>query len=433
MICAVVGGQFGSEAKGHVAGHLAGRFGVHVRVGAANAGHTVWARGQRHVLQQLPVAVYAHPEAVAVIGPGALISPEIMAAEWERNRAWRERHGLAPLTLLVDERAHLITDRHIAAEAASGLSQRIGSTSATAQEGIGEAEAARVLRDEDCVLARDARLQLPPCEIVDVPSFLARSYRHGILLEGTQGTGLSLHTGLFPYVTSRDTTASGLCAQAGISARELDRVVMVCRTFPIRVAGNSGPFWAPSREISWADIGVDEDAERTTVTGKIRRVATFSVDQALHAANLNGATDVALTFCDYLDGAISDEPAAGSVGLGEDYRRDLTLSAMDRYPAVRDLVDELERRLWLPVRLLGAGPDRMLVRESRYAPEVMADAEVSMFRLCRNEPGYWEEREARRGDERDAAAAGAPGARYRLRSSGEAPEPLSDLVADSRR
>jgi adenylosuccinate synthase len=62
-----------------------------------------------------------------------------------------------------------------------------------------------------------------------------------IMLEGTQGTALSLHHGRYPHVTSRDTTASGCLAEAGINPRRVRRVVVVCRTYPIRVGGPSGP------------------------------------------------------------------------------------------------------------------------------------------------------------------------------------------------
>ena len=62
-----------------------------------------------------------------------------------------------------------------------------------------------------------------------------------ILLEGTQGTSLSLHHGPYPHVTTRDTTVSGCLADAGIAPSNVRRIIMVCRTYPIRVGGPSGP------------------------------------------------------------------------------------------------------------------------------------------------------------------------------------------------
>ena len=69
-----------------------------------------------------------------------------------------------------------------------------------------------------------------------------------ILLEGTQGTGLSIFHGDYPSVTSRDTTVSGCLSEAGIGPRRVNRIVLVCRTYPIRVGGQSGDF---SKEIDW--------------------------------------------------------------------------------------------------------------------------------------------------------------------------------------
>src|SRR4051794_26179448 len=117
MITCVVGGQFGSEGKGAIAAAIAGEYDIHVRVGAANAGHTVYtaphsdpgkAYPQKHVLQQIPCAAYTHPGASLVLGPGALISPEILRAEIKLNEEWRVAKGLPDLRLLIDWRAHVI-------------------------------------------------------------------------------------------------------------------------------------------------------------------------------------------------------------------------------------------------------------------------------------------------------------------------------------
>lgn len=365
-VCAVVGGQYGSEGKGLIVGHLAERYRNHVRVGAANAGHTLYTgpHGEKRVMQQLPCAAYANPDANLYIGPGALISPEILEREARALGGWRKQQGLGAVTVWIDERAHVIQEHHKAKEAASGLEARIGSTSATAQEGIGAAQAARVMREESCVQAIDHYIgdvdhrgitywdEEPGVllRFVDVPLYLNQRVwnRDTVLLEGTQGAGLSLVTGDFPYVTSRCTTSAGLCADAGVDPTALSRVTLVVRTYPIRVAGNSGPFHPESEELSWHDISVDPQTERTTVTRKVRRVATFSVDQVFEAAMLNGATEIALTFCDYLEPRIGGESTLHS---GTWNKRDLST-----YPEVRALVDRIEQTCAIPVTMLGTGP-----------------------------------------------------------------------------
>jgi adenylosuccinate synthase len=143
---------------------------------------------------------------------------------------------------------------------------------------------------------------------------LDEAYRNNdrVLLEGTQGTGLSLYHGDYPYVTSRDTTTSGTLAEAGIGPRRVRRVILVCRTYPIRVQNpdrdgtTSGPM---SQEIGYevladrSGISIEKllDTEKGSVSQRQRRVAEFDWAQLRRSVELNGATDIALTFADYLD------------------------------------------------------------------------------------------------------------------------------------
>ncbi len=146
---------------------------------------------------------------------------------------------------------------------------------------------------------------------------LEKAYSAGkrVLLEGTQGTGLSIHHGSYPYVTSRDTTVAGCLSEAGIPPSRVRKVVMVCRTYPIRVQnpakGTSGPM---SREIGWPEIsrrsGIPlaklKKTEKTSTTNRDRRVGEFDWALLRKAAAINGPTDVALTFADYLHEANED-------------------------------------------------------------------------------------------------------------------------------
>ncbi len=130
------------------------------------------------------------------------------------------------------------------------------------------------------------------------------------MLEGTQGTSLSLHHGFYPYVTSRATTAAACMAEAGIAARHVRHVVMVCRTYPIRVGDSvdgrtSGPMGQPItfQEIagrSGVPLSELEGTEVGSVSGRPRRVAEFDWAQLRRSLLLNGPTDIALTFADYL-------------------------------------------------------------------------------------------------------------------------------------
>jgi len=139
----------------------------------------------------------------------------------------------------------------------------------------------------------------------------ARVWGGGVLLEGTQGTSLSLHHGIYPWVTSRETSVAGCLADAGIASTRVRRVIMVCRTYPIRVGGPSGPM---ELEIEYEELarrsGIDiaelKKTETTTTTRRQRRLAEFDWEQLHRSTLLNGPTDIALTFVDYLSKANRD-------------------------------------------------------------------------------------------------------------------------------
>jgi adenylosuccinate synthase len=190
-----------------------------------------------------------------------------------------------------------------------GLQRSIGSTG----RGVGSATARRIVDRgaKTLKLARDIK-ELAPY-LGDTHLLLEDAFREGqrILLEGTQGTGLSLFHGQYPHVTSRDTTVSGCLAEAGIAPARVRKVVMVCRTYPIRVedpekrGATSGPM---SREISWETVakrsGHDaaklEENERTSTTKRRRRVGEFDWTLLRKSATLNAPSDLALTFVDYI-------------------------------------------------------------------------------------------------------------------------------------
>jgi adenylosuccinate synthase len=188
------------------------------------------------------------------------------------------------------------------------LKKTIGSTA----QGVGAATARRVLRGAwgNVRLASQIRALRPfirqTRQVLDDAFFAGKR----ILLEGTQGTGLSLFHGDFPHVTSRDTTVSGCLAEAGIAPSRVRKIIMVCRTYPIRVQNpadsSSGHM---TNELTWAEIarrsGISAKelrfAEKTSTTRRRRRVAEFDWSLIRRAASLNGPTDIALTFADYVD------------------------------------------------------------------------------------------------------------------------------------
>lgn len=290
-VTAIVGLQYGSEGKGHLAHLLASVTDAAIRTGGPNAGHTLTHRGTTYKMRQIPCA-FVNPAALLLIGPGGFITPDVLAAEAATLRD--AGHQLAG-RLYVHTAAGIIEPRHRDTETAAGLTDRIGSTG----EGVGAATAERALRtlatagQHPELLPPEATL-IGPAEYLDLVHDLHdRGGR--IVLEGTQGAHLSVYHGPYPAVTSRDTTAASLAGAAGIAPTMVENVVGVARAFPIRVAGNSGPL---PHETDFAALGVP--AEHTTVTGRVRRVAHFDPIAFRQAVQLNRPTDLALTFGDYL-------------------------------------------------------------------------------------------------------------------------------------
>jgi adenylosuccinate synthase len=297
----LVGGQYGSEGKGAIAAHVADRYDVHVRVGSPNAGHTIYWNGAKHVMQSIPCG-WINPNAVIVIGRGALLNMKQFMKELVHILRYYpdflDRLMIDPEAGILDEKFH---------EQEGGtlgeMHKRIGSTG----EGVGPARIARISRDPSQFRRfKDIALEygLESCIMGNTPLYLSEAQMAGknILIEGTQGSALSLLHSHWPYCTSIDTNAAGIISEVGIAPSRVTDVLMVCRTYPIRVAGNSGPMVG---EISWDELnrrtGGGIRAEKTTVTRKIRRIAEWDDELFDQSCVLNAPTEIALTFCDYID------------------------------------------------------------------------------------------------------------------------------------
>jgi adenylosuccinate synthase len=325
-VTAVIGGQYGSEGKGKIVAYLANEFQMAIRTGGPNAGHTIEHQGVFYKLQAIPCTVI-NPSCQLAIGAGGVIDIEILEREITE-------HGVDVSRLIIDSQAAIIGPEHVAAELA--LKASIGSTG----KGGGAAAAAKTQRAIGLKLARD--ISVLRCYLGDVAGTAHEVIAGGgrVLLEGTQGFGLSLHHGSYPYVTSRDITIGTLCGDAGISPRLLDEIIMVVRTYPIRVAGNSGPLY---EEISW-DLVTSESrspspiSERTTVTKNIRRVGRFDIELVKRAVMINRPTQIAITFIDYIDHA----------NAGVRCYSELTQSA-------KQFIERIERETQVPVTLISTG------------------------------------------------------------------------------
>jgi adenylosuccinate synthase len=360
VIDVVVGGQYGSEAKGHVAAYLCRdpQVSTAVRVAGPNAGHSAQDEdGKVWALRQIPVAAVAHgrPDLQLVLGAGSEIDPRVLHDEI----VGLEKGGHPVLNRLwIDGSATLIEPWHLEQEAAASgdLNRRTGSTA----KGVGAARAERLWRRactwSEWIASGEDQTDNRLAAVVDTGQVLryrvlnptaAPGHNEHILIEGTQGYALGLHGQHYPQCTSSDCTARDFLAMAGLNGWDAAAVVpwVVLRTYPIRVAGNSGRMnfettWERLAQISSGYI----KPERTTVTRKIRRVGMWDSQLAADAVEANGpASQVALMFFDYV---FPDLAGVTDPGRLDDYHR----AALAVY----------EKSAGAPIRLVGTGPGSII-------------------------------------------------------------------------
>jgi adenylosuccinate synthase len=332
MNIAVLGAQWGDEGKGKIVDLLTPNFSIVARYqGGHNAGHTVYANGRKFVLRLLPSGIL-HEGITCVIGNGVVIDPQALFAEIDELADAGIRVGDR---LVISDKAHLILPYHrdldLLSEARRG-ERRIGTTS----RGIGPAYEDKVGRRgirvgdltnpealaeavEHNVAARNRLIPESTMEwrevfddlqrawqrmkpwVEDVSLFLARARQahQAVMYEGAQGTLLDIDHGTYPYVTSSNATAGGICTGLGVGPRGIDSVLGVAKAYTTRVGAGPLP-----TELS-GDIGNrlrETGQEFGAVTGRPRRCGWYDAVAVRYAVRVNGLDALALTKLDVLDG-----------------------------------------------------------------------------------------------------------------------------------
>jgi len=319
----VVGGFFGDEGKGKIISYLAlhDKPAIVARGGAGpNAGHTIRDGSDTYKVRMLPSG-FLHRQARLMVGPGVVVDPGVFLGEIKDFGAWCRS--------FLDSCTGIIEEDHKSADRKGSLKAKIGSTGS----GTGPANAARAMRT--LKLAKD----VPELSeyVTDVPKAINAKLDEGgrILIEGTQGTFLSLWHGTYPFVTSKDVTASGICADVGLGPKRVDDVILVFKSYVTRVG--TGPLAGQLDEDETVRRGWDEVG---TVTGRPRRAAEFDFELAKRAVMLNSATSLAIT---KLDTRFPN--CAGATSYG-----DLDSNA-------KSFLETIEAKLHVPVSLIGTGPN----------------------------------------------------------------------------
>jgi adenylosuccinate synthase len=264
-----------------------------------------------------------------LIGPGVLVNPEILLKEMKLTES-ASRVG-------VDPQCAIIEARHIEADKLGHLARDIRTTGT----GTGPCNAERALRKTR--LAREAK-ELEDY-ITDVPLEVNNAIDGGkrVLIEGTQGTYLSLFHGTYPYVTSKDVTASAACSDVGVGPTKVDDVIVVFKAFTTRVGAGPLP-----NEISLAEAEKRGWTEYGTVTGRPRRASPFNHELAKRAVMLNGATQAAVTKIDVLFPECK----------GATSHTRLSIDA-------KAFIENIENEIKIPVTLIGTGPSALEMVDRR--------------------------------------------------------------------
>ena len=334
-VCAVLGGQWGDEAKGKVVDYLSEKTHIVARFsGGNNAGHTVINDDGKFVFHLIPVGVL-WPNVQGVIGNGVVVNPDVFLSEIneleKRNQNVSDR-------IKISERAHIVMPYHVILdnlnEIAKG-SEAIGTTG----RGIGPAytdKAARIgirvadFKDVDTLFSRLESVlthhnaiiqnvhQKEPVSIDDIyrkciswgktlTPFID-SVEHivydsiqsnkNLIVEGAQGALLDLDHGTYPFVTSSHPTIGGACTGLGLLSSQIDIVLGVFKAYSTRVG--AGPFVTELLN-EQGELIRELAQEFGATTGRARRVGWFDSVAARYSARINGYTSLVLTRLDVLD------------------------------------------------------------------------------------------------------------------------------------
>ena len=334
----IVDGQFGSTGKGALAAWLAHKafttgantsFDGVITSAGPNSGHTSYWQDQKIVLKQLPtfaVHMLYHGCPVPVyLSAGAVIDQGILAKEAE------EWHGLR---IFVHPNAAIVSDSDKDMETSGSVAEVAGTRS-----GTGWAIARKVLREPEAI-AKNSLGLMPPNVVI--AAHRPKPENGAYFMEVSQGFSLGINSEFYPKVTSRECTVMQGLADARIPPRHLARTYMAIRCHPIRVGNvdgySSGDWYSDQEEVSWEDMG--KEPELTTVTQRIRRVATFSSDQFYDALHANDPDFVFLSHLDYLE--------KGAQGVMLEHLREIRKSLekpygliMSRGPKPTDVMEEI--------------------------------------------------------------------------------------------
>lgn len=297
----VVGTQWGDEGKGKITDYLAESADVVARYqGGNNAGHTILIDDKKYKLSLIPSGVF-YSDKKCVIGNGMVVNPSALIEEIN----YIHDNGFSTNNLVISDRAHVIMPYHMVLDVLEEDRKgpnKIGTT----RKGIGPAymdKAARSgIRIADLMDPEEFELRLRHlmneknhviqqvygAEPLDVEEVLQKYLEYAevlrpyvtdtsvvlndaidgnqkVLFEGAQGVMLDIDQGTYPFVTSSNPSAGGVCIGSGVGPSKIDQVIGVAKSYTTRVG--DGPFPTELND-EVGDFIRETGHEYGTVTGR---------------------------------------------------------------------------------------------------------------------------------------------------------------------
>lgn len=126
---------------------------------------------------------------------------------------------------------------------------------------------------------------------------LQKSLDKNILLEGAQGSGLSINTNNYPNVTSSYPTVGGALNATNLNHKHIDEVIGVIKSYKTKVGSGSFPSLCDHASGKvLADLGKEYGA----TTGRPRQCGWLDMDEVIDAVNINGVDHICVVKTDVL-------------------------------------------------------------------------------------------------------------------------------------
>ncbi|SFC00005.1 Adenylosuccinate synthetase [Alkalibacterium subtropicum] len=341
----VLGAQWGDEGKGKMTDFLAESADLVVRFqGGNNAGHTVIVGDSEYKLHLIPSGIL-YDDKLNILGNGTVIDPEALFKEI----SYLEDLNVAvtPEKLLISDRAHVILPYHRLLDKASDKLRKnaIGTTG----KGIGPAYTDKAERsgirmcdlikpdvfkrklEENIKKKNDLLVSVYDEEPLDfdevyetysayaerlIPFVKDTSVRlydeikadKKVLFEGAQGMLLDIDYGTYPFVTSSNTIAGGVCTGTGIGPTMLKGAVGVAKAYTTRVGEGPFPTELTDETGRWIQ---EKGGEVGVTTGRPRRCGWLDLVILKTSARVSGLTNLVVTKIDTLAGLDTIEVCVG--------------------------------------------------------------------------------------------------------------------------